>query len=95
MPAPKYIAPYSPIVFVKADASALQAMKRGEATADQQIRAMEFILGPICERNGMSFRPGGLEGDRDTAFAEGKRFVANQIVKMVNTPLSKIKDNPK
>ncbi len=84
-----------PVNYVKADAAALQAMKRGEATPDQQVRAMEFILGPVCERNGMSFRPGGLEGDRETAFAEGKRFAANQIVKIVNTPLSKIKDEPK
>ena len=84
-----------PVECVKADAAALQAMKRGEATPDQQVRAMEFILGNICERNGMSWRPGGLEGDRETSFAEGKRFVGNQIVRIVNTPLSKIKDKPK
>ncbi len=94
MPAPKSIPPWLPVTFVKADASALQAMKRGEATPDQQVRAMEVILGNVCERNGMSWRPGGLEGDRETSFAEGKRFVANQIVRMVNTPLSKIKDDP-
>ena len=83
-----------PVEYAKADAAALQAMRRGEATADQQVRAMEFILGPICERNGMSFRP-GPDGDRETAFAEGRRFVGNQIVKLTNLPLSKIKDDPK
>lgn len=84
-----------PANYVKADVAAVQAMKRGEATADQQVRAMEFIVGTISDRNGMSYRPGGLEGDRDSAFAEGKRFVANQIVKLTNLPLSKIKDDPK
>ena len=79
----------------KADVAALQAMRRGEATADQQVRAMEFILETISDRNGMSYRPGGLEGDRDTAFAEGRRFVGNQMVKLTKLPLSKIKDDSK
>lgn len=89
MPKPKTSAPYMPVDCVKADAAALQAMRRGEATKDQQIRAMEFIVGTVSDRNGMSFRPGGAEGARDTDFAEGRRFVGNQIVKITNTPLSK------
>ena len=92
---PKASAPWMPVTYKKADVAALQAMRRGEANADQQIRAMEFILDTICDRNGMSYRPGGLEGDRDTALAEGRRFVGNQIVKLTKLPLSKIKDNPK
>ena len=84
-----------PVKYVKADVAALQAMHRGEATADQQQRAMDFIVGDISDRNGMSFRP-GQDGARETAFAEGRRFVGNQIVKLVKLPLSKIKeDNPK
>ena len=86
---PKASAPWMPVSVVKADAAALQAMRRGEATADQQVRAMEVIIGKISDRNGMSFRPGGLEGARESDFAEGKRFVGNQIVKLTNTPLSK------
>ncbi len=95
MPQPKATAPWMPVAYKKADVAALQAMRRGEANADQQVRALEFILDTICDRNGMSFRPGGLEGDRDSAFAEGRRFVGNQIVKLTKLPLSKIKDNPK
>ncbi len=87
--------PWMPVKYKKADVAALQAWSRGEATPDQQIRAAEYILGTICDRNGMSFRPGGLEGDRDSAFAEGRRFVGNQIVKLTKLPLSKIKDTPK
>lgn len=77
-----------PVDCDKADAAALQAMRRGEATPDQQIRAMEWIVGTASMRNGMSFYP-GPDGDRDTAFAEGRRFVGNQIVKITNMPLSK------
>ena len=96
MPKPKSSAPWMPISYVgkKADVAALQAMRRGEANADQQLRAMEFILETICDRNGMSYRP-GPDGDRDTSFAEGRRFCGNQIVKLTKLPLSKIKDEPK
>jgi len=83
-------APWFPARYKKADAAAIQAMKRGEATPDQQERAMNFILNDICGRFDMSYRP---DSERDTAFAEGKRHVANQIVKLGNIPLSEIKDN--
>ena len=84
-----------PVKYAKADVSALQAMRHGEANADQQVRAMQYIVETVCDRNGMSFRPGGLEGARETDFAEGRRFCGNQIVKLINLPLSKIKDEPK
>ena len=94
MPKAPASAPWAPVKYTKADAAALQAMRRGEATPDQQIRALEYIVGTICDRNGMSFRP-GPDGERETAFAEGRRFVGNQIVKLTNIPLSRIKeDNP-
>lgn len=82
-----------PVECVKADAAALQAVRRGEATPDQQARAMEFIVGTVSDRNGMSFYP-GPDGDRETAFAEGRRFVGNQIVKLTNTPLSRFDKEP-
>ena len=81
-----------PVKYAKADVSALQAMRQGKANADQQKRAMEFILETVCDRNGMSFRPGGPEGARETDFAEGRRFVGNQIVKLTNIPLNKLKE---
>ncbi len=95
MPRSKATAPWMPVDYKKAEVAALQALRRGEANADQQIRAMEFILDTISDRNGMSYRPGALEGDRDTTFAEGRRFVGNQIVKLTKLPLSKIKDDSK
>lgn len=92
---PKSSGPWLPVKYKKADVAALQALRRGEANVDQQVRALEYILDTICDRNGMSFRPGGLEGARETDFAEGRRFVGNQIVKLTKLPLSKIKDDAK
>lgn len=82
-------APWLEIVPRKADAAALHALRLGEAKPDQQVRALEFILETICDRNGMSFRT-GPDGSRETDFAEGRRFVGNQIVRLTKIPLSKL-----
>lgn len=84
-------APWMPVKYggFKPEVAALQAMKRGEASPDQQVRAMNFILENVCCRFDMSFRP-GEDGARASDFAEGKRYVANQIVRLVGVPLSEI-----
>lgn len=66
-----------------ADIFALQAVSKGTANAGQQQRALEAILHKVCRHRRMSFYPGGLEGDRATIFAEGKRFVGDQIVRLL------------
>lgn len=73
-----------PVEYEKADIAALRALRDDP----KHRRAMEFILDRICDRTGMSYRP-GADGDRDTAFAEGRRFVGNQIVKLAAMPLPK------
>ncbi len=87
---PKHNPPWMPPPYEKGDVAAIQALRRGDADAEQQARAMEYILGTLCARNDMSYRP-GPDGDRETAFAEGRRFVGNQIVKLALMPLSKLK----
>ncbi len=76
--------PWKPAAYETADAYALKALRDGEATPEQQVRALDWIVMTACETYNMSYRPGGPDGDRDTAFAEGKRFVGLQIVKMLN-----------
>ena len=71
-----------PIPWEPADAAALQALMRGDCPPHLQQRAIKFILN-MCGLRDMSYRYGGLEGDRDTAFAEGKRFVGLQIGKLL------------
>ncbi len=89
MPKPKPSGPWLPAKYGKPDVVAFKAMRAGNASADQQQRVMDFILIAICQRDGMSFRP-GPDGDRETAFAEGKRYVANQIMKLMTMPLSQL-----
>ncbi len=77
-----------------ADASAVQALARGDASADQQKRALKWIIEGACSTYDLSYRPGD-EGRRDTDFAEGRRFVGLSIVKLLKVNLSALrrKDN--
>lgn len=77
--------PYLPTEYTKADVTALLALAQGAATDIQQRRIVDLIVNRICETYGLSYRPGGTEGERDSAFAEGKRFVGLQIVKLLNS----------
>lgn len=61
---------------------ALKAMSEGVASDTQQRLILHEVLN-LTGYYDLSYRP---DSDRDTAFAEGKRFVGAQIVKMVNLP---------
>lgn len=84
--APEY-APWMPPKWQPADVSALQACVRGEANKDQQQHAIAFIINDVCGTYEMTYIPAS---PRDTDFAEGKRFVGNQLVKLIKLNLSKI-----
>jgi hypothetical protein len=71
----------------KADAIAIKAMAEGEATADQQKRALEAIIYRIACSDDLSYRADDHGGERDAAFAEGKRYVGLQIKKLIHTRL--------
>ncbi len=60
-------------------AVAIQAVAEGRATEHQQQVALKTIVEDICGYYDLSYDP---DSDRDTAFAEGKRHVAAQIVKL-------------
>lgn len=75
--------PWHPPAYTDAEAYAMQALARGEANESQQRAALDYIVNAICEYDGLSFRAGGTDGDRATAFAEGKRFVGAQIWKLI------------
>jgi len=62
----------------------IQAVARGEASKDAQQRAMKAIIEVVCRTYDMSYFP---ESDRDTAFAEGRRFVGNQLLRIIKTNL--------
>ena len=76
-------APYDP-----ADIGAIQALGRGEAQPHQQTRALKWIVEAVCGTYDQSFRP---DSERETAFAEGRRFVGLTLVKATKMDISKLK----
>lgn len=73
-------APWKPAQWDKADANAIRALSAGEADAEQQRRALDWIIKQACGTYEMHYFP----SDRDTSFALGKAFPGQQIVKLIN-----------
>ena len=82
---------WMPAGYALADATAVQALSKGIANAEQQIRALRWIVEAVAGTYDLSYRPGADEGRRDTDFAEGRRFVGLQIVKMTRADLAKLR----
>lgn len=73
--------PWHPADWDKADAIAMQALQRGEATPDQQIRALKWIVNAAA----MTYDETFVAGQQDvSAFLAGRRSVGTQIVKLCN-----------
>lgn len=72
--------PWKPHPYELADASAFQALAAGTASAEQQRRVLTWLVAASGTYD-LSYRP-GVQGDRDTTFAEGKRHVGLQVVKL-------------
>lgn len=64
------------------DAGCIKALSVGLASSDQQVHALRFVVETLASTYDQSFRPGGAEADRSTIFAEGRRFVGMQLVKL-------------
>lgn len=62
------------------EAYALQALGRGEATADEQKQALNWIIMQACATYEVAYTPGADDGRRDTDFMLGRQFVGQQIV---------------
>lgn len=67
--------PYEP-----ADIEAFQALQRGDCPAHLQKRALDWIIQQAAGTYNLSFSPGD---ERLTSFAEGRRFVGLQIIKLL------------
>lgn len=86
--------PWKPAHYDIADAAAIQALARGDASPDQQRRALIWIVEVCAARSDMSYRP-GVDGDRNTIFAEGKRWVGIQVAKLAGLNLMNMKKENK
>lgn len=78
---------FQPGEWEQADISALQALEHGRATPEQQKRALRWILHQACKYTDVLYRP-GEDGRRDTDFALGRAFPAQQIVKLLRLNLA-------
>lgn len=72
--------PWKPHPYELADATAFQALAAGTASPEQQRRAITWLVA-CAGTYDMSYRP-GPQGERDSVFAEGKRHVGLQVVKL-------------
>lgn len=61
--------------------AAAQAMAGGTATPDQQKQLLNWLINHAAGTYNQSFQE---SGDRETVFAEGRRFVGLQIVKLLH-----------
>jgi hypothetical protein len=81
-----------PSEYENADVSSLQALSRGEASPDQQKRALDWIIWKGCRTYEPEYRFGGKEAERDSCHAAGTRWVGLQIIKLLKLNLSQLKD---
>lgn len=87
-------APWLPAPYDEADAFAVQALARGTANPEQQKRALTWIVEACAGLYDLSFRPGDEEGRRNTDFAEGKRWVGQQVVKLTKVKIGQLRREP-
>ncbi len=81
------IGPNVPPKYELAHASAFQAMQRGEASPDQQKLALDWLIQLGAATYEHHFYP----SDRDTAFALGRAFVGQQVVKLLRLNTSALR----
>ncbi|MGH2621640.1 MAG: hypothetical protein ACRDHG_13895 [Anaerolineales bacterium] len=74
-----------------AELYALKQLSIGKANEYQQRMALTCIVTKFAGAYDMSYRP-GPDGDRDTIFAEGKRFVGSRIMEAIDRPMPDLKE---
>lgn len=67
--------------YTEAEVQAIRAVHAGKADDRQQRLALDWFI-RACGTHDISYRPGS---ERDTAFAEGKRFMGTTLVWMLKT----------
>ena len=87
--------PWMPASYDEDVVYAVSAFAKGKANEVQQRLVWEWVM-YVSGVDDISYRP-GVSGERDTSFAEGKKFVGTQIRKMLHPavqPKSEKKDVP-
>ena len=81
---PAVLEVWKPAPWDVAEVAALQSLSKGEAGPHEQKRALAYIVNIL----GMTYEHTYFPSDRDTAFANGRRYVGLQIVKALKLDLS-------
>lgn len=63
---------------------AIKSLAVGEASADQQMLALEVIVKKLSRAFDLGYLPGSFD---ESAFLNGRMFVGMQITKVVNQPM--------
>ncbi|MDE2440025.1 MAG: hypothetical protein KGP14_03295 [Betaproteobacteria bacterium] len=67
------------------------AIKRLYGQPDDVGRqALDWIIRELARVEDMTFRPDDKGGERETAFAEGRRFVGNELARIIRTAYDKL-----
>lgn len=75
--------PWLPPDYERADVVAFQALASGTADAAQQKRTLKWLIENGCMTYELTFFPGS-DGPRNSDFAQGRRFVGLQVVKLLH-----------
>lgn len=83
----KIVNPWDECQWEAADVSAIQALFRGDATPEQQRRAIDFIISDVAV---ISYLAYDATSDRNTTFALGKQSVGHKIVQLNRLNLNQL-----
>ena len=84
----EYPAAVNPPKWEKADAAALQALAAGNASKEQQQRALNWIIYDCCGTYDLDYRP----DPREHAAISGKRMIGLNIVTLLKVKLGILSD---
>jgi hypothetical protein len=87
----KLFEPWAPPELTLPEVAAIKAVAQGNASPDQQKRAMRTIIEKLADTYQETFCP-GEDGERNSAYAQGKRRVGLMLVTYINAPLKNFKD---
>lgn len=82
--------PWMPCDYTVADVVAVRAVVAGQATEEQQRRAVAWIVKVASAADEETHFSDNEGGARDSAYAAGRAFVGRSIRKMVDLPASVI-----
>lgn len=83
--------PYLPAPYEPHHIGAVQALARGDCPEHLQKEFLRWLIEDVCSTYDQSYRVDPY----NTAFAEGKRFCGNQVIKMLHLDAVKVSKQTK